>query len=1313
MDEPPTIRSESPFALSVTSDVTMPDMLDKNSEYMDPNDNNMVRNQKTNGPSIESLGYLSKATPPSEYDDDDDDDNFDDDSNQLQTTGSLLDYSDTSEDYTTHYATKKNKKKKAISDVNGVVRRNNRYLDNVDDDDDDIDDHNDVNKKMLLKQKQEAHDNLLDRSLRVVRFWKSTEGERAFDDNIRQSYNDIELQKSDNRSISRNSIEQSDQENQDNSILSWMAHLRSPARPTQKKSSEDLRRSLHTMSSGELEEYPHHHLSGRKLSSDANVISSPDLKNGRVNKLSHTSGPTKQENPDERTSLLSSSDMYRDGLRKSLLQRDYIMKRRRQYKNSRGETHVLINLAAAFLQDYEANRPPTFAYVQDLGDVTRYQTVLHNFKYSTSWFGYPLILWTAVLSMFASSSFERFNNFNHQNTDYDGLNSTYSTTQWNATTILTKGHHEGFTPLTFHVLDHRYILTLLNMIAILIICIDLWIRNELKCPNWVLDLWMRHPFFPPKNKHNTRAFSATSTTSIGSLLDHDVRESRSEKLVKPLMIFCVLLAFENIARIVVVDDTSQEINEVNHNPDENSLVLFSSIMKPIILFYISTQARDALEAVLAIVNIVFRVLAMEMLIILMFAAVACRLFPQYEAFHKLHTAWLSLFELSTTVNNLSLWMPMYANNHTSAIFFIVFVVITVFYLHSLVLSVVFQSYLLSATDIHERSATDRDDALQLAFASLLRLYEESNGNHHHDRTEKLNNFELLYGKGVIDIELVRETLRLVRPHYTDPKINALIEIVDPSGQGTVDSETFRTKIRQALNASIRTARHASVGAVMIELLAVIVGTVNFVYVIVVTMDASNIPEWVGAVITVIAAFELLARFNPFRVVDFTPLTRLHPTFDGLALTAAVVSSWGVVLYCFGKETAFDWILMGRAIDMIRAMRFFPIFRDIVRRSVDVLPALVGPLALVLTTVHVCCYLGMGLWGGAVHVGAHVNEISTLYDLNNFNSYREGMITIFQSLVVNDWNAIARVFQFADRCSNAYIVYPFFVMINLIAVSIMLNVMTAFFVQSFVTKFNDDKDAPAEATTTVPKERSPFATSVRELQLSIRDPVRKILSSSASKSKSSGSFKQSHKSKPSNIDESDRGADADSETSSISEMLEFDVYERECFDTIMQTVSGSHYQTDYARQVCHYLEICERLTPYRDTIGYLVCDQQSLERFGNRRFKTKSIGFLEENELHAVITDVHSELLSLAPRPSMDDMSIQRNFQHKRDLLKVLEISASLLRRHPALSLFVSRITKAQQQQTSDNLLGSDLPPLQQQRTKHVASKLLVRHYSNK
>lgn len=58
-------------------------------------------------------------------------------------------------------------------------------------------------------------------------------------------------------------------------------------------------------------------------------------------------------------------------------------------------------------------------------------------------------------------------------------------------------------------------------------------------------------------------------------------------------------------------------------------------------------------------------------------------------------------------------------------------------------------------------------------------------------------------------------------------------------------------------------------------------------------------------------------------------------------------------------------------------------------------------------------------------------------------------------------------------------------------------------------------------------------------------------------------------------------DADSEGSSdSSELFEFDVYEREGYDKIIQQVTGAEHQDDFARQVCHQLEVFEFLTPGR-------------------------------------------------------------------------------------------------------------------------------------
>jgi hypothetical protein len=156
-----------------------------------------------------------------------------------------------------------------------------------------------------------------------------------------------------------------------------------------------------------------------------------------------------------------------------------------------------------------------------------------------------------------------------------------------------------------------------------------------------------------------------------------------------------------------------------------------------------------------------------------------------------------------------------------------------------------------------------------------------------------------------------------------------------------------------------------------------------------------------------------------------------------------------------------------------------------------------------------------------------------------------------------------------------------------------------------------------------------------------------------------------------------GGDADDDTSDEGgdAFFEFDVYEREGLDKIMQTVAGvgssaPSHSGEYARQLCDYFEIFESLAAEREPVGFLVCDQLTMERFGNRRFQNLSVGFMEASDLHVIVSEMHSELLALAYRAP--DRSLIRSFHQDR---QVFEITASLLRRHPALSLFVTRVRR--------------------------------------
>lgn len=230
-----------------------------------------------------------------------------------------------------------------------------------------------------------------------------------------------------------------------------------------------------------------------------------------------------------------------------------------------------ISMAVAFLQDYEAARPPTLA--SNVTWITPWHMGLYRLKYSA---GYSILIFTATLALFLSSCLE-------------GPSPTDSTLR-------------------------MHILTGLNMYALAIFAMDMWIRTQFQ-----------------KHFADSNITSSKNAKTKKSSPPMQSRTSHANLLMRPLCLFGLFLGLENLGWLLA-------------RPDRHTCVLFSSILKPVVLYYISSQARHAMEALARIAKIVSRVLLIEMVLILSFAAVACRLFHDFEPFGHLSVSWLSLFK---------------------------------------------------------------------------------------------------------------------------------------------------------------------------------------------------------------------------------------------------------------------------------------------------------------------------------------------------------------------------------------------------------------------------------------------------------------------------------------------------------------------------------------------------------------------------------------------------------------------------------------------------------------------------------------------
>lgn len=203
-------------------------------------------------------------------------------------------------------------------------------------------------------------------------------------------------------------------------------------------------------------------------------------------------------------------------------------------------------VAAFYLMDYEASRPPTLS--SNFDTITPWQLKIYKIQFSWMWrlFGINL----AIIVMFLAHS------------------------------------------------QNRLVTALMHTYTIIIFSIELWMREQL------------YSLEPSSDYYHSE-----------------------RQLNRPLILFLLVLGLESWVWYIFPPDPQAEVP-----------TLVSSIFKPVVFFYVSLKARNALEGLARITRIVTRVLMIEMLLILAFASVGCQLFHQYDSFKDLSSSWLSLFE---------------------------------------------------------------------------------------------------------------------------------------------------------------------------------------------------------------------------------------------------------------------------------------------------------------------------------------------------------------------------------------------------------------------------------------------------------------------------------------------------------------------------------------------------------------------------------------------------------------------------------------------------------------------------------------------
>ncbi|CAN4103325.1 unnamed protein product [Withania somnifera] len=444
------------------------------------------------------------------------------------------------------------------------------------------------------------------------------------------------------------------------------------------------------------------------------------------------------------------------------------------------------------------------------------------------------------------------------------------------------------------------------------------------------------------------------------------------------------------------------------------------------------------------------------------------------------TTLYQMFVLFTTSNNPDVWIPAYKESRWYSLFFVLYVLLGVYFVTNLVLAVVYDSF--KSELVKQVAEKDRKKLRTLKKAFTL-IDDRNNGFLDKKQCillfEELNKYRTLPKISGEDFEAVFTEL----DDSGDVKIN-LDEFADlctaiglrfqkedvpsifegcPNFYHSPASEKLRDFVRGA------TFEYIIVFVLLVNLVAVIIET---------TLDIENNSgqtfwQKVEFIFGWLYVIEMALKVYTYGFENYWR--------DGQNRFDFVIT-WVIVIgetATFGAPDGLtflsngEWIrylLIARMLRLIRLLLHVAQYRGFVATFLTLIPSLMPYLGTIFCILCFYCSLALQIFGGIVNTGnpnlASTDLADNDYYLFNFNDYPSGMVTLFNILVMGNWQVWMQSYK--ELTGTAW-TYVYFVSFYLISVLWLLNLIVAFVLEAFQAEM--DLEASASSVDGENKESS--------------------------------------------------------------------------------------------------------------------------------------------------------------------------------------------------------------------------------------------------
>ncbi|AQK97307.1 Two pore calcium channel protein 1 [Zea mays] len=453
-----------------------------------------------------------------------------------------------------------------------------------------------------------------------------------------------------------------------------------------------------------------------------------------------------------------------------------------------------------------------------------------------------------------------------------------------------------------------------------------------------------------------------------------------------------------------------------------------------VVFLIMTirELRMCAVTLVGIVGTYLNVLALSLLFLLFASWLAYVTFedtPQGKTiFTSYGTTLYQMFVLFTTSNNPDVWVPAYKSSRWNALFIVIYVLLGVYFLTNLILAVIYDSFKEQLAKQLAQMDSIRKSILQKAFDLI-----DTNGQGYLNKEQcislldELNKYRSLPKTSREDFELIFSEL-------------------DRSGDFKVTSEEFADlcntiaiKFQKEPPPSYLEKYPSFYHSPQCERLKSFVRSRLFEYIVVFVL----LVNLIAVVIETTLDIENSSSQKVWQEVEFV--------FGWIYVVemALKIFSLGFGAYWMEGQNKFDFVITW-TIFIGETLTFaFP----------STLPFLSNGE----------CY---EFFGGIVYAGNLKLEETDLfgndYLLFNFNDYPSGMVTLFNLLVMGNWQVWMESYAHLTGSSWSLV---YFISFYLISVLLLLNLIVAFVLEAFFAEMELEKAGEADTQDSTPQGRN--------------------------------------------------------------------------------------------------------------------------------------------------------------------------------------------------------------------------------------------------